>query len=221
MDNYAFGVSPEKIPIFNSGSNDSARRLVGYNYGMNSNGNRLQSRRIILRPVSIQDAREIFSYRSDPGIYEYQSWQPKSLDEVEEFINHRIAGEPDQPDTWFQFAICKTGSGELLGDCGLHFIGEENRQVEFGITLKRNEQGRGYATEALELIFKYVFGDLKKHRIFASVDPNNLASIRLCERMAMRKEGHFRESQWVKDHWADDMVFAMVDREWEERDRKA
>jgi RimJ/RimL family protein N-acetyltransferase len=178
------------------------------------NLNYLRSKRIILRPIILQDAREIFSYRSDPEIYQFQSWQPKTIEDVEEFIVNRIVGEPNKPNTWFQLAICKMGSDEIIGDCGLHFLENDDKQVEFGITLQRDYQGRGYATEALKLIFEYIFMDLTKHRIIASVDPNNIASIRLCERMKMRKEAHFIESIWFHDHWIDDVVYAILNHEW-------
>jgi RimJ/RimL family protein N-acetyltransferase len=80
--------------------------------------------------------------------------------------------------------------------------------------LKREEQGLGYATEALKLVFNFMFSDLKKHRIFGSVDPNNRASIRLMERMRMRKEAHFIESIWFNNRWSDDIVYAILAREW-------
>jgi RimJ/RimL family protein N-acetyltransferase len=118
------------------------------------------------------------------------------------------------PNTWFQLAICKFDPDELIGDCGLHYFEKESNQVEIGITLKREAQGLGYATEALKLIFNFVFGNLKKHRIFGSVDPNNRASIRLMERMSMRKEAHFIESIWSNDRWSDDIVYAILAREW-------
>jgi RimJ/RimL family protein N-acetyltransferase len=162
----------------------------------------------------LQDAREIFSYRSDPEIYQFQSWQPKTIEEVEEFIINRIVSEPNQPNTWFQLSICKIGSNEIIGDCGLHFLENDSKQVELGITIKRDYQGCGYAAEAMKLIFEFLFRDLKKHRIIASVDPNNIASIRLCERMKMRKEAHFIESIWFHDRWLDDVVYAILDYEW-------
>jgi RimJ/RimL family protein N-acetyltransferase len=174
----------------------------------------LKSERIFLRPLVIKDAHEIFSYRSDPEIYKYQSWQPQTVGDVEEFIKTRIVNEPDLPDTWFQLAICKINPEEFIGDCGMHFLKNDPVQVEIGITLKQKHQGFGYATETLNLIFKYVFGDLKKHRIIASVDPDNKASIRLLERMKMRKEAHFIESIRIGDRWCDDVVYAILSREW-------
>jgi RimJ/RimL family protein N-acetyltransferase len=174
----------------------------------------LKSERIFLRPLLMKDAREIFSYRGDPEIYKFQSWRPRTMADVEEFIKTRTVNEPNLPDTWFQLAICKINPEEFIGDCGMRFLKNDPGQVEIGITLKRKHQGFGYATEALKLIFKYVFGDLKKHRIIASVDPDNQASIRLLERMKMRKEAHFIESIQMRDRWSDDIIYAILSREW-------
>jgi RimJ/RimL family protein N-acetyltransferase len=162
----------------------------------------------------MKDARDIFSYRSEPDIYQFQTWQPKTILDVEQFIETRIAGEPDLPNTWFQLAICKYDPNMLIGDCGLHFLEKGSSQVEVGITLKREHQGLGYATGALKLVFNFLFGELKKQRIFGSVDPNNRASIRLMERLGMRMEGHFIESIWSNDHWSDDVIYAILSREW-------
>jgi RimJ/RimL family protein N-acetyltransferase len=174
----------------------------------------LKSERLILRPLNRKDAQDVFSYRSDPEVYKFQSFQPETIGDVEEFIETRIVSEPHLPGTWFQLAICKSHPYELIGDCGIHFLKDESSQVEIGITLNRDYQGFGYAAEALELVFHYIFEDLKKHRIVASVDPNNLASIRLLERMKMRKEAHCIESIWFKDRWLDDLIYALLAREW-------
>ena len=174
----------------------------------------IKSDRIFLRPVLQTDAQDIFSYRADPEIARFQTWNPKTIKDVEDFIETRIVDEPNHPDTWFQLAICKNDHNELIGDCGLHFLKDEPGQVEIGITLKREYQGKGYATKALELVFSYLFDRLQKHRIIASVDPNNFASIRLLERMKMRKEAHFIESIRFNDRWLDDIVYAILAREW-------
>ena len=174
----------------------------------------LKSKRLILRPLRMEDAHEIFLYRSDPEIYKYQSWQPNTIADVEEFITKKIVSAPNLPDTWYQLAICKNESSQLIGDCGLHFPRNDHGQVEIGITLKREHQGLGYATECLNLVFDYVFRDLKKHRMYASVDPNNHASVRLLERMKMRKEAHFVESIHSGDCWLDDIIYAILAREW-------
>ena len=91
--------------------------------------------------------------------------------------------------------------------------------MEVGITLTRAYQGQGYATEAVEGVLDWLFVSLGKHRIHARVDPRNEASIALLERVGMRKEGHLRESVWTKGEWADDMIYAILGKEWSPRMR--
>jgi len=93
-------------------------------------------------------------------------------------------------------------------------LNTDNQQVEIGCTLNKNYQSQGYATEALYKVIDYLFNDLKKHRIIASVDPNNIKSIRLVEGLGFRKEAYFVESLYLNEKWSDDIVFALLRREW-------
>ncbi len=86
---------------------------------------------------------------------------------------------------------------ELVGDIGIHFIDSDNLQAEIGFTLSLGHQCKGYATEAIIGVINYLFNNLKKHRIIASVDPRNIKSIVLLERIQMRKKAHFKKKLLV------------------------
>ena len=86
--------------------------------------------------------------------------------------------------------------------------------VEFGICIAPTHQGRGYASEAVRGLMACIFGRLGRHRIHASVDPRNLASMAMLRALGLRQEARHRESLWFKGEWADDVIFAMLDREW-------
>ena len=85
--------------------------------------------------------------------------------------------------------------------------------AELGCTLHKDYQKKGYATEALKAIVDYLFGRLDKHRIIASVDPRNTASIQLIERLGFRKEAHFKESYYLRGDWVDDIIYAQLKTE--------
>jgi RimJ/RimL family protein N-acetyltransferase len=173
--------------------------------------------RLALRRLRLSDCAAVFAVRSDPHVSRFQLWEPRSVEEVRSFLEGLLDLEPDTPGTWFQLAITLQDSGLLIGDCGLHFPPGEPHQAEVGITLASDHQGQGYATEALSAVLDYLFLSLGKHRVFASVDPRNRASIALLERVGMRKEAHLRESVWCQGEWADDLVFAVLEREWRAR----
>lgn len=90
---------------------------------------KLESERLILRPINISDKTEIFAYRSDKETNKYQGWIPKTIGDVESFIDN-IAKQINEPETWFQFSIIEKESGKIVGDLGLHFWDIENKQVE-------------------------------------------------------------------------------------------
>ena len=177
---------------------------------------KLETERLIIRSISIDDKNEIFEYRSDTNTNKYQGWIPKTIDDVENFIG-KISKQINIPETWFQFVLIEKNTQKIIGDIGVHFIDMENKQVEIGCTLNSVFQHKGYATESLKKIIDYLFKELNKHRIIASIDPNNYNSIRMVEKIGFRKEAHFVESLLVNGVWVDDLVYALIEKEWENK----
>jgi len=174
----------------------------------------IHTERLLLRPIHKSDAESVFSYRSDSFVNKYQGWIPKTIEEVSEFIENRVSPIMDSTGTWFQLVIFKKESGELIGDIGLHFFDPDNKQVEIGCTIGKKHQKLGYASESLSEILKYLFLDLNKHRIIASIDPANTGSIKLVAKLGLRQEAHFKESILQNGVWADDLVYAILSKEW-------
>jgi RimJ/RimL family protein N-acetyltransferase len=172
--------------------------------------------RLALRDLRDSDAGRIFEYRSRPEVSRFQSWGTESSDEIRRYIRGIANSEIGVPGSWHQIGIDLLASHELIGDCGLRVLDTDPRQAEIGITLAPEHQSRGYATEAVRALLDYIFTTFKMHRVFASVDPRNLPSIHLMERVGMRKEAHFIESLWFKDEWVDDVVFAMLASDWKD-----
>lgn len=170
--------------------------------------------RLSIGPLAIRDAEAMFCYRSDPLICRYQNWEPASVQEIVDFISSQAVSGIDSPGRWYQLGLFLRASGQLAGDVGIHVQAFDPRQVEIGITLAREFHGRGLATEALKAVLGYLFTRLGKHRVYGSVDPRNAPSLRLLERVGMRREAHFIESLWFKGAWADDVIFAMLEREY-------
>jgi RimJ/RimL family protein N-acetyltransferase len=105
-------------------------------------------------------------------------------------------------------------NGVLIGDLGVCLPSDPHGSVEFGISIAPPYQGNGYASEALRALFVFVLGELGRHRVHASVDPRNLASMAMLRALGMRQEAHHRESLWFKGEWVDDVIFALLDHEW-------
>lgn len=180
----------------------------------------LKTERLIMRLAEPKDAEAIYSYRSDFHANRYQGWFPASVEEVRDYLNN-MPQTMDFADICYQFALILADENSLIGDMGIIFTNHNKMQAEIGCTLHKDQQGKGYAAEALKAMADYLFGTLKKHRIIASVDPENSSSIRLIERLKFRKEAHFRESYFLHGEWRDDIIYAMLRTDWlNDEDRK-
>jgi RimJ/RimL family protein N-acetyltransferase len=170
--------------------------------------------RLRLDVLHESDAETLFQYRSDPSVALYQGWCPSSSDEVLDFIRAQQQISLDVPDSWLQLAIRLSGNGILIGDLGLHLPADPDGSYEFGITIAPAYQGNGYAREAAQALLDFLFRRLGAHRVHASIDPRNVASAALLRSLGMRQEAHFRESLKMRGEWVDDVIFALLAREW-------
>ncbi|MGF6709884.1 RimJ/RimL family protein N-acetyltransferase [Luteibacter sp. W1I16] len=160
------------------------------------------------------DAPHLYAYRGDDAVARYQGWKPASLDDAEAFIAKQAVQPFATPDSWFQLAIRERESSELLGDLGIHFPVSAAEAIEFGVSLRPERQGRGYAREAMATALGLAFGGWGYRRAIASVDPRNVASIALLRSLGFRQEAHHVESYFFRGEWVDDVVFALLAREW-------
>lgn len=178
----------------------------------------LHTDRLYIRPVNEADSQAMFAYRSDTETNKFLSLIPESVDDVAEFIS-KTSLRLNIPGTWFQVVLIERSSDLLIGDIGIHFLETDTQidQVEIGYTLSKNFRGKGYATEALTEIIDYLIHHLQKHRVIASIDPANRASIKLMERLGFRREAHFVKSLFFRGEWVDDLIYAILADEWKNR----
>ena len=173
----------------------------------------LRTARLTLRRFADADADAVASYRSDPDVARYQSWEaPYPLAAADTLAREMATATPDLPGEWFQVAVDL--DGVLIGDCAFAPWAQEPRTAEIGFTIAPGQQRRGYAREAVTGLLGYLFGTLGKHRVTASCDVRNAASARVLEAVGMRREGHLVEAVWAKGEWTDDLVYGLLRREW-------
>jgi RimJ/RimL family protein N-acetyltransferase len=176
--------------------------------------------RLLLRPVVASDAGALHAYRSLPEVCRYVPFEPQSLARVQELIATTFATtvltEEGQAVT---LAVVERSSGTLLGDVVLFWRSREHRAGEIGYVLHPDHSGRGYATEAADELLRLAFDGLALHRVIARVDARNHASVRVLERLGLRREAHLLENEWFKGGWTDELDYAILDREWRARAR--
>lgn len=174
----------------------------------------LLSPRLRLRRLRAGDAVALCAYRSLAEVARYQSWDSFGAEDAAALIAEQERTPFGAPGSWIQLGLTLVGSGELIGDCGIHFLQDDERQLELGITLSPGHQGHGLAAEALSSVLRYAFESLEKHRVRAVTDAENDAAARLFRRLGFRQEAHYIEHVWFKGRWGSEFMFALLRREW-------
>jgi RimJ/RimL family protein N-acetyltransferase len=175
---------------------------------------RFDTARLRLDRLAPADAPALFAYRGDEVVARYQGWKPASVADADAFIAGQLAVPFGTPGAWCQLAVRDLASGELLGDLGVHFPESTDDAIEFGISLRPAAQGRGHAREAMAAMLGRAFGEWGYRRCVGSVDPRNTGSIALLRSLGFRQEAHHVESYFFRGEWVDDVIFAMLAREW-------
>lgn len=170
---------------------------------------------LILRPVVADDVEALWRRRNDPSIAEFQNWAlPYPLEKAQELIDEMVAYDATPPSNgWFQMSVDDLATGNTIGDLalGLSFDG---RCAELGWTIDAAASGRGVATRSAAALSAWLFDTVGVTRVQAMMHPENLASVRVAERLGMVFEGHTRNSYWVGDENSDDWIFAMTPEDW-------
>ena len=110
--------------------------------------------------------------------------------------------------------------GIVIGDVVLFWRSREHASGEIGYVFHPDYGGQGFATEAVRALLDIAFGTYRLRRVIARIDARNLGSVRLVERVGMRKEAHLIENEWFKGAWSDEIDYAMLQREWLSKRRK-
>ena len=182
---------------------------------MNLADRQIHTERLLLRRYREDDLDRLAAIQALPEVARFLYLGPRTRAETEAALAKRIAGTRlDQDDDAVTLAVERREDGLLLGDVTLFLRSLANRQVEVGYVFHPDAGGHGYATEATRALIDLAFTDLKAHRVFARLDARNTASAALLHRLNMRQEAHFHEAEIFKGAWGEELVFAILDREW-------
>jgi len=176
----------------------------------------LETERLLIRAFCDEDLAAFRTYRDDPEVARYQGWDvPYTEQQAYDFIVWAGAAQPGAVGEWYQAAVERRDTRELIGDVAFHIMKRDPRQAYIGYTFSRAQQGQGFANEAVRALLNYLFGVLDLHRVVAECDVENVASYRLLERLGFRREAHFIGSVLFKGAYASEYHYAMLKREFQ------
>lgn len=151
----------------------------------------LETPRLFIRPAKLEDAQNLFVLNSDPDVVKYTGDTSFStLLEAQNLIKDRMIKQFEQHKTSRFMVFLKDGT--YIGWCGLKFFPETN-EVDLGYRFMKKFWGQGYASEASKICLEYGFRTLKLERIIAKAMPENVASIKIMQKLGMTFRGYVHD----------------------------
>ncbi|MGE7781585.1 GNAT family N-acetyltransferase [Peribacillus sp. NPDC097264] len=173
---------------------------------------KLIGERIYLRYLKESDAPILLENTKDEEI-RYMTGT-KSIFTLEQLQCHikNVREDPSRHD----LAICLNESDQMIGELSISDMDEEDKKAGFRISMNTIElTGKGYGTEAIRLVLAFVFEELSLNRLQLEVFSHNLRGIRAYEKVGFIKEGILRESLYFKGKYSDEIIMAILKRDYE------
>ena len=104
--------------------------------------------------------------------------------------------------------------GELVGVIGFHEFDNDNRQTSMGFWISSSHQGKGIVSSSCARLLEYAFTDLGLNRVVMKIAEDNVPSRRVAERTGLVCEGTSRQSEWLYDHFVNQVIYATVADQW-------
>ena len=139
----------------------------------------LQTKRVILRPWSENDAEELYKYASDPDVGPPAGWPAHTTVEDSREIIRDVLSLPET------YAICLKENGCPIGSVGLHRndLAIRNDEYELGYWIGKPYWGQGLVPEACEALLRYAFTELGMRQIWCGHYEGNTKSRRVMEKL--------------------------------------
>ena len=166
----------------------------------------IKTKRLLLRPMRLTDADDLFAVFGDPRVMKYWSTPPHpDVKHTAALIRETIEADPV---TTAEFAI--ESEGRVIGKAGFW------RMPEIGYLLHPDHWRGGFGYEALEALIIYGFADRGLEQITADIDPDNAASIGLLSKLGFVETGREKNTVEVTGVWYDSVYYTLTNANWQE-----
>ena len=153
-----------------------------------------ETKRLLIRPYTMNDVDEAYEVNRDPEISRYTGdGGPKSREEIETILRDRVLADYEKHG-YGRYAVIHKESQENIGFSGLKYLPEMN-EVDLGYRFAKKYWGRGIATESCHPFLAFGFNSLNLKRIIGMVLPENIASSHVLEKLGFSFEKKFLEDE--------------------------
>lgn len=175
--------------------------------------NLFRGKKVRLARLSKDDAPRMAEWTRDSGYLRLQDTEIAAMETSEEVA--AFIERENESSTSYAFAIRRTADDILIGTVGLYDIAWANRTAWVGVGIgDRDNWGKGYGSEAMELVIRYAFDELNLHRLQLTVIAYNPRAQEMYEKLGFVREGVYREFIERDGARHDLLLYGLLRPEW-------
>lgn len=204
--------------------------MTGNSASATNDGTLIETERLKLRLLRSSDASDLFEYQSHPDIVRYIPWPERTYDQVIEALDKAIGQSRSRLASSGDFLIlgwelkdltgvkgyektCQSPGyrpGKVIGQSNISLRSTDDQLADIGWVTHQDYQRQGLAFEATDALMRYAFDNFPIHRIVADIDTRNPESAAMAEKLGMRREGEFKNSEFFKGAWCSMWLYAIL-----------
>jgi [ribosomal protein S5]-alanine N-acetyltransferase len=173
----------------------------------------IETERLLLRKITLNDANDMFEYTSDPQVSEFTTWSTHSSIEDSKYFLKTLVKMYKRREL-VDWGIVHKAEKKFIGTCGFVEWRMTHSRAEIGYALSRRYWGEGYMSEAVSAVIDFGFREMQLNKILARCEVNNIASARVMEKVGMKLEGILRQQLFVKGRYWDLKAYSILREEF-------
>ena len=173
----------------------------------------LEGELVRLRAYRREDIDKVLRYINDPEVKKYLIPGipfPLRKEDEEKWYQNLDAFSTKS----YSFAIETLSDEEYIGGCGINNIDWKNSVAMVGIFLGRPHWNKGYGTDAMKVLVRFIFDEMNINKIKLGVYGFNKRAIRVYEKVGFKVEGVLREELYREGKYHDVYIMGLLRREW-------
>jgi RimJ/RimL family protein N-acetyltransferase len=171
---------------------------------------------IRLRAIEPEDAEFFYRWNLDVDTQRWldRVWLPTSLESQREWAQ-RFSRQRPEDDTFFW--VIESQSEGVVGSIDTHHCDRRVGSFQYGVGVRKEFRGHGYATEAILLVLRYYFEELRYQKVTVGVHAGNDSSICLHKKLGFTLEGRLRRMVYTAGELSDALMYGMTAEEFAEK----
>lgn len=169
----------------------------------------LETQRLLLKPIEVEDLKFLLNLRWEQEVMNYLIHDPISFKNQMDWFNNI-----KKTDLALSIFVKEDNDLKIIGTVGLYEINARHQRAIWRIRLDPSQQGKGFATEAINLILDYGFNTLNLNKIISDSFADNTAIVNLTLKLGFKQEGLLVGHYFHKGEFRDAIQFGILRKDF-------